>query len=583
MSVCRNCGKPLTASAIEGIGPECMKKLSIEATTKTDTQYKFARESLISNQGEDIKDSARHRYHEWKNLNDAEMAGEAVARSMINRDKLIKNSPPNIIPTEDNIIAASISTAIIKRMPPEPIHIESSGKYYGFAKRNKTNEERLVFVSPSLSRITYYIKNPETDILKEFDSAEDANRALRKGYYDRYEFIKNNCEDLSKNPKLSKESLSGLDIKSVKEIVKLEVESFFDKFKEEFGIKQEGYGSRPVFTLNAEDRDFYDRYLKGISDNYGRAKKYSLRETLETTFRDVESGGSSKIIGAIEKAMSGGSLSIGTTPGIKGERFNPLIFYSQVLERSGPDLKEKNTEDYLKTINESWKMRGIQFGNTVSDKERVEHLKRVAESFHDLKDVLEISDEDISLGGELALAIGARGRSKALAHFEPDEKAINLTRKNGIGALAHEWGHALESIKYMKGKIKGYSNTLGNTPRDVDASFDNTIRQNERNKIDNTFIINQKEFSKKLKVFTDRMASTQYFKDCPSTHKKYLADPREVFARTFEAMVKYKLDKKKRKNTYLVSCDGVNVYPNKEELESMEPYFDKIIKDLTKK
>jgi hypothetical protein len=62
----------------------------------------------------------------------------------------------------------------------------------------------------------------------------------------------------------------------------------------------------------------------------------------------------------------------------------------------------------------------------------------------DLADVLGIKPEDISLGGQLGLAIGARGTGNALAHYEPELKVINLTRAGGVGSLAHEWGHALD-------------------------------------------------------------------------------------------------------------------------------------------
>ncbi|EOK8275008.1 LPD1 domain-containing protein, partial [Escherichia coli] len=40
---------------------------------------------------------------------------------------------------------------------------------------------------------------------------------------------------------------------------------------------------------------------------------------------------------------------------------------------------------------------------------------------------------------------GARGKGKAAAHYEPGEVAINLTKGNGPGALAHEWFHSLDN------------------------------------------------------------------------------------------------------------------------------------------
>lgn len=49
-----------------------------------------------------------------------------------------------------------------------------------------------------------------------------------------------------------------------------------------------------------------------------------------------------------------------------------------------------------------------------------------------------------SLNGRLALAFGARGGGKAIAHYEPVRKVINITKLRGAGSLAHEFGHALD-------------------------------------------------------------------------------------------------------------------------------------------
>lgn len=45
----------------------------------------------------------------------------------------------------------------------------------------------------------------------------------------------------------------------------------------------------------------------------------------------------------------------------------------------------------------------------------------------------------------LGIAFGARGRGRALAHYESALHVINLTKLKGAGSLAHEWGHALDA------------------------------------------------------------------------------------------------------------------------------------------
>ena len=83
-------------------------------------------------------------------------------------------------------------------------------------------------------------------------------------------------------------------------------------------------------------------------------------------------------------------------------------------------------------------MRDVQSGNYVlKDKASAEfHVSRCAEAFADLADILGIQDSRISLGGRLAMAFGARGSGNALAHYEPVERVINMTKMSGaiIGA-----------------------------------------------------------------------------------------------------------------------------------------------------
>lgn len=88
--------------------------------------------------------------------------------------------------------------------------------------------------------------------------------------------------------------------------------------------------------------------------------------------------------------------------------------------------------------------RAGEFGNWNSNNDRQTNLNMSYDAFKDLAKALNIEDADIALGGNLAIAYGARGRGSALAHFEPSANVINLTKMRGAGSLAHEWGHALD-------------------------------------------------------------------------------------------------------------------------------------------
>nr|WP_250808056.1 LPD1 domain-containing protein [Neorhizobium tomejilense] len=114
------------------------------------------------------------------------------------------------------------------------------------------------------------------------------------------------------------------------------------------------------------------------------------------------------------------------------------------IERKGlPDHREG--EDVSEhTFMEVFGFRAVEFGNWLPDDERQLVLNHGYDAFMDLADALGLSPGQISLDGTLAIAFGARGQSGFAAHYEPGRRVVNLTRLSGAGAVAHEWGHALD-------------------------------------------------------------------------------------------------------------------------------------------
>lgn len=88
----------------------------------------------------------------------------------------------------------------------------------------------------------------------------------------------------------------------------------------------------------------------------------------------------------------------------------------------------------------------VQFGNWVKDHEAREHVKHFIASMKDMEDILGIDIKKINETGGLNIAFGARGKSKALAHYEPMRKIINLTKTKGDGTIAHEWAHFFDHL-----------------------------------------------------------------------------------------------------------------------------------------
>lgn len=129
-----------------------------------------------------------------------------------------------------------------------------------------------------------------------------------------------------------------------------------------------------------------------------------------------------------------------------------------IRERVGNDYRNgKNITE--KEFAEAFGFRGVQFGNYENNEKRQREINNSYDSFMDLANILNLPPKAISLGGTLGIAFGARGSGTALAHYEPAQKVINITRDAGAGALAHEWFHALDN--YLAQNLSEYANMAG--------------------------------------------------------------------------------------------------------------------------
>jgi Large polyvalent protein-associated domain 1 len=244
----------------------------------------------------------------------------------------------------------------------------------------------------------------------------------------------------------------------------------------------------------------------------------------------------------------------------KGKKFNPSEAYVEKAERKGgvafdPAKHQANQQFLLKNMG----LRGIQFGNSVTDQERKHHLAKCAEAFSDLADVTGIPVEAISINGKLGMAFGARGIANALAHYEPVSKVINLSRAGGVGSLAHEWGHFLDNL--ISGKGTGFA-TDG---RVADPDLQSTVSA-LKNAWDTTGFRQQ--------VLAEvRGPNSGMYRD------NYWETNIEMFARTFERWVQKKLHDAGRENTYLTGLrkQGHVLWPSDQQVDAMAPHFEKLM------
>lgn len=246
-------------------------------------------------------------------------------------------------------------------------------------------------------------------------------------------------------------------------------------------------------------------------------------------------------------------------------------------------------DDFMKdSSTATFPFRGVQFGNWTNQNDRQENLNMSFDAFKDLAKALHIHDEDVTLGGQLAIAYGARGHSGAVAHYEPAENVINLTKMRGAGSLGHEWGHALDN--YIAKQIGSHEMFASDG-----ASIDHIYG------VDNPMI----NLLNTMKYDNSDTGRTQFYRDAKAldgaysttgnqkgSNKKglYWSSETEMFARAFASYVYDKLGESdylvghSEDNYPITKKDGtettVSISPQGKERERINDAFDKLFERL---
>jgi len=244
--------------------------------------------------------------------------------------------------------------------------------------------------------------------------------------------------------------------------------------------------------------------------------------------------------------------------------------------REGKDWRNgRNAEpkDFIDTFG----FRAVEFGETMPQKERWEHLNRTFDSFMDLCDVLNIKPENISLGGSLAISFGSRGRGgkhAPAAHYEPTKKVINLTRRNGAGCLAHEWFHAFDNqVLPVKIGEWDFSENRGKfASNDPESIWDTAHRVGLNRPDDYEYFYKLNNLETNYNGFIDASFNLdKYERRSP----KYWSTCIEYSARAFEWYVIKKLSDKNQINEYLAQIptaepDRMKYYPYPHPVDYIE-------------
>lgn len=206
-----------------------------------------------------------------------------------------------------------------------------------------------------------------------------------------------------------------------------------------------------------------------------------------------------------------------------------------------------------------YNLKGFEFGNWLSNDERYDNLIAANESLMFLSHLFK--SQNVGFNSMIGIAFGARGIRGAAAHYEPQSNMINLTKVNGAGSLAHEYGHAID---YCFGRYidqhPSFSALSGGSVSGRKPLTDNvnsSLRAMVNEIVDYPFLLGRKWTG-------------------------YWGERTEVFARLFDEYVAHKLDQAKTKNFYLAKplsfYYSKSVFLNKEEFKPLIPKFNALIK-----
>lgn len=298
-------------------------------------------------------------------------------------------------------------------------------------------------------------------------------------------------------------------------------------------------------------------WRKGVLVRKLRSGEYYLRKGSKTLQRGFSS--EEEALAWLEENNQ--PKKSGTRRGSGEERKKIERPHLERVERSGgPDYRcgrdIVDGEEFIETFG----FRGVQFGEWLPNEERQSVLNHAYDALMDLCSVLKVDPGDLSLGGELALAFGSRGRGKAAAHYEPGQRVLNLTRMNGAGALAHEFAHAFD---HWAGN-PDWSERPPAHPGGIPSGSGWQLLYLQRAEYLTNLSASQAQSWHRLMRELYREPTTGKFKDSPNTSyakeavringatRGYWLHPTEMFARAFEAYVFDALAAKGVSSPYLV-------------------------------
>jgi len=155
---------------------------------------------------------------------------------------------------------------------------------------------------------------------------------------------------------------------------------------------------------------------------------------------------------------------------------------SQAINTKTPLAYIKRTGGYKITANTPQEIvsrfgfSAVNYGNYVDDKWSKEHTAHFLSAVCDMAEMLNIDIKKMNQLGGLSIAFGAKGRKGHLATYFPQTKDINLTKGNGDGSVAHEWGHYFDNV-IVEMDLKRATNEFGSQHKSPDPIIRQLFRE----------------------------------------------------------------------------------------------------------
>ena len=566
--------KPKPKKKVEVPTPPRKEAEEVTEKAKEDhTKYDYVSKNSVINLGEDVWGSARHKRAVWKGLDGAEKDGKA--EEMINRETLLQMEPPNLSEfieggfQEYDVLASYL---ILKTLPPRPAGTrydkEPDDKIIYYTRRDKS----LYTGEPTLKVIA-------TSLMRDGDSpvtAGDFKKSGRRIYYESYKALKELVEEELKQKTPAKEIIKK-SVDRMKEIttqyrtdpvLNFETYNSLVKYKNKT-LFWSGWGRNTSTTVQGK----LDEFKKNLANVHSESDEDLDKIAKEALFKIVDGTSIPKALG-VSSTWSGRE---------RKAKFSAADLYVKSAERKGPKTKTpKVTDDDLnsagsfqsskaaKFLMDDLKMRGIQPGNSLTKEEQKHHVEQFGNAMSDITDILGLPKEMASFNGKLSIAFGSRGVARALAHYEPDNRIINLTRSSGVGSLAHEWGHFFDNI--LANVVHGNTSRRAFLSETVYVLSNHEEHTGKKRDIYNAVAGLKKEFLN----MKDRLRSDENWRNLSPKDKEYWGSDIEMWARCFERHIQEELHNKGRENTYLVGLrkEGHPFWPSKEEAAKMKPHWD---------